>query len=38
MEEWCGWGRVPYPQLGKGEGAGAQRRRVRRNLMRKVQM
>ena len=32
------WGRVPYLQWGKGEGAGAQRRRVRRNLMRKAQM
>jgi len=32
------WGRVPYLQWGKGEGAGSQRRRVRRNLMRKAQM
>ena len=32
------WGRVPYLQWGKGEGAGAQRRRLRRKLMRKAQM
>ncbi|KAF8630247.1 hypothetical protein AX15_003024 [Amanita polypyramis BW_CC] len=31
-------GRVPYLQWGKGEGVGAERRRVRRNLMRKAQM
>lgn len=30
--------RVPYLRWGKGEGAGAERRRVRRNLMRKGQM
>ncbi|KAI5826819.1 hypothetical protein K523DRAFT_248177 [Schizophyllum commune Tattone D] len=29
--------RVPYLQWGKGDGIGAQRRRVRRNLMRKAQ-
>ncbi|KAI5982244.1 hypothetical protein EDC04DRAFT_2844579, partial [Pisolithus marmoratus] len=29
---------VPYLQWGKGEGLGSQRRRVRRNLMRKAQM
>ncbi|KAF8623172.1 hypothetical protein AX17_007528 [Amanita inopinata Kibby_2008] len=32
------WGRVPYLQWGKGEGVGSERRRVRRNLMRKGQM
>ncbi|EGO04216.1 hypothetical protein SERLA73DRAFT_118483 [Serpula lacrymans var. lacrymans S7.3] len=31
-------GKVPYLQWGKGEGVGAERRRVRRNLMRKGQM
>ncbi|KAI0637595.1 hypothetical protein C8Q77DRAFT_1047087 [Trametes polyzona] len=31
-------GRVPYLRWGKGEGAGGERRRVRRNLMRKGQM
>jgi polynucleotide 5'-hydroxyl-kinase GRC3/NOL9 len=31
-----GW--VPYLQWGKGEGLGGERRRVRRNLMRKAQM
>jgi len=31
-------GRVPYLQWGKGEGLGGERRRVRRNLMRKAQM
>ncbi|RDB20262.1 Polynucleotide 5'-hydroxyl-kinase GRC3 [Hypsizygus marmoreus] len=31
-------GRVPYLQWGKGEGVGAERRRVRRNLMRRGQM
>ncbi|GLB33144.1 putative mRNA cleavage and polyadenylation factor CLP1 P-loop [Lyophyllum shimeji] len=31
-------GRVPYLQWGKGEGVGGERRRVRRNLMRKGQM
>ncbi|KAG5641433.1 hypothetical protein DXG03_005237 [Asterophora parasitica] len=31
-------GKVPYLQWGKGEGAGAERRRVRRNLMRRGQM
>ncbi|KAI6099090.1 hypothetical protein F5141DRAFT_1219281 [Pisolithus sp. B1] len=30
--------RVPYLQWGKSEGLGSQRRRVRRNLMRKAQM
>ncbi|KIK10566.1 hypothetical protein PISMIDRAFT_690951 [Pisolithus microcarpus 441] len=30
--------RVPYLQWGKGEGLGSERRRVRRNLMRKAQM
>ncbi|KAI0059362.1 hypothetical protein BV25DRAFT_1860655 [Artomyces pyxidatus] len=30
--------RVPYLRWGKGEGVGAERRRVRRNLMRKGQM
>ena len=32
------WGRVPYLQWGKDDGAGAQRRLVRRNLMRKAQI
>ncbi|KAK2465839.1 hypothetical protein APHAL10511_001480 [Amanita phalloides] len=32
------WGRVPYLQWGKGEGVGSERRRIRRNLMRKAQM
>lgn len=31
-------GRVPYLQWGKGEGVGGEKRRVRRNLMRKGQM
>ncbi|KAK6992172.1 fungal-specific transcription factor domain-containing protein [Favolaschia claudopus] len=31
-------GKVPYLQWGKGEGLGGERRRVRRNLMRKGQM
>ncbi|KAG2363721.1 hypothetical protein BDR07DRAFT_1569219 [Suillus spraguei] len=31
-------GRVPYLQWGKSEGLGGERRRVRRNLMRKAQM
>ena len=31
-------GQVPYLQWGKGEGLGSERRRVRRNLMRKAQM
>ncbi|OSD01689.1 hypothetical protein PYCCODRAFT_1445437 [Trametes coccinea BRFM310] len=31
-------GKVPYLRWGKGEGAGGERRRVRRNLMRKGQM
>ena len=31
-------GQVPYLQWGKGEGVGSERRRVRRNLMRKAQM
>ena len=31
-------GRVPYLRWGKGEGAGGERRRVRRNLMRRAQM
>ncbi|KAF5371487.1 hypothetical protein D9615_009646 [Tricholomella constricta] len=31
-------GKVPYLQWGKGEGRGAERRRVRRNLMRRGQM
>ncbi|KAI0643584.1 hypothetical protein C8Q79DRAFT_142877 [Trametes meyenii] len=31
-------GKVPYLRWGKGEGAGGDRRRVRRNLMRKGQM
>ncbi|KAH9853336.1 hypothetical protein C2E23DRAFT_119714 [Lenzites betulinus] len=31
-------GRVPFLRWGKGEGAGGERRRVRRNLMRKGQM
>ena len=31
-------GKVPYLQWGKGKGLGAERRRVRRNLMRKGQM
>ncbi|KAF5344139.1 hypothetical protein D9758_008828 [Tetrapyrgos nigripes] len=31
-------GKVPYLQWGKGEGLGAEKRRVRRNLMRKAQM
>ncbi|RDX43047.1 hypothetical protein OH76DRAFT_1361674 [Lentinus brumalis] len=31
-------GRVPYLRWGKGEGAGGERRRVRRNLMRRGQM
>lgn len=31
-------GRVPYLRWGKGEGVGGERRRVRRNLMRKGQM
>ena len=31
-------GKVPYLQWGKGEGIGGQRRRVRRNLMRRGQM
>lgn len=31
-------GKVPYLQWGKGEGIGAERRRTRRNLMRKGQM
>ncbi|RPD52858.1 hypothetical protein L226DRAFT_473738 [Lentinus tigrinus ALCF2SS1-7] len=31
-------GRVPYLRWGKGEGAGGERRRVRRNLMRREQM
>jgi len=31
-------GQVPYLQWGKGEGLGSERRRVRRNLMRKGQM
>ena len=30
--------KVPYLQWGKGEGIGGERRRVRRNLMRKGQM
>ncbi|PFH47021.1 hypothetical protein AMATHDRAFT_153153 [Amanita thiersii Skay4041] len=32
------WSRVPYLRWGKGEGVGADKRRVRRNLMRKGQM
>ncbi|KAM6499009.1 hypothetical protein JOM56_006957 [Amanita muscaria] len=32
------WEKVPYLQWGKGEGVGAEKRRVRRNLMRKAQM
>ena len=31
-------GQVPYLQWEKGEGLGSERRRVRRNLMRKAQM
>ena len=31
-------GKVPYLQWGKREGLGGERRRVRRNLMRKGQM
>ncbi|THV08416.1 hypothetical protein K435DRAFT_787888 [Dendrothele bispora CBS 962.96] len=31
-------GKVPYLQWGKGEGLGGEKRRVRRNLMRKAQM
>jgi polynucleotide 5'-hydroxyl-kinase GRC3/NOL9 len=31
-------GSVPYLQWGKGEGLGGEKRRVRRNLMRKGQM
>ncbi|KAL4063260.1 Pre-mRNA cleavage complex II protein Clp1-domain-containing protein [Scleroderma yunnanense] len=31
-------GQVPYLQWGKGEGVGSERRRVRRNLMRRAQM
>ncbi|KAG6334274.1 hypothetical protein ID866_4814 [Astraeus odoratus] len=31
-------GQVPYLQWGKGEGLGSERRRIRRNLMRKSQM
>jgi len=31
-------GKVPYLQWGKGEGAGGERRRVRRNLMRRAQL
>jgi polynucleotide 5'-hydroxyl-kinase GRC3/NOL9 len=30
--------KVPYLQWGKGEGIGGERRRVRRNLMRKGQL
>ena len=35
----AGWerARVPYLRWGKGEGAGGERRRVRRNLMRRGQ-